>query len=91
VAARISRSCVINTNYALNMVLGVCKCVCVYMYAVCTDTQCGVRAGGRRCTSEAFSRFIPIRSLITWRRTVQMKLNQGETVYAKLPEYPIRC
>lgn len=39
------------------------------------------RADGRTAVYfEAFGRFIPIRSLITWRRAVRTKLNQGETV-----------
>lgn len=46
-------------------------CMCLY------DERTMQCAGGR--TSEAFSRFIPIHGLITWRRTVRMKLNQGET------------
>jgi len=37
------------------------------------------RTGGRYCTLGAFGRFIPIRSLITWRRAVRTELNQGET------------
>lgn len=58
----------INTNYALSTWLEVecwCKCLCARIDT--RDTYICVRAVGRHCTSGAFSRFIPIRSLITWR------------------------